>query len=121
MRPLVLVFTISVVLVSIAAAGRSPDQQSPASHSEGGEDGDRDVYGYVMQVAIAAKGTGLTVIAVRNADASHAQWETIPICGKHAAELKATVGHWTELVYSRNLNNSDRGFCRKLVTAHIVE
>ncbi len=122
MRPLALLFTLSVVLVSTAAwAGPNSVQQPTASESDNAENGGSSLYGYVTQVAVAANGAGLTVVAVHHADTSQGEWETVPICGRHAAELKATVGHWTNLVYSSNPNTSHRGFCRNLVAAHIVQ
>ncbi len=79
------------------------------------------MYGYVMQVGVATKGAGLTVVAIRPAGMHESNWETLPICGMRRTELNPAIGHWTLLVYSRNHRTGRGGFCRELQSAKIVE
>ncbi len=79
------------------------------------------IYGYVMQIAEATKGTGLTVVAFRPAEVHDSNWETFPICGKHRTELNPAIGHWTLMVYSQDHSTGSSKSCRELQSAKIVK
>ncbi len=120
---------VAVVLISNAAwaspasnpdADVKPEPSVPLSDEN--QNSNTYLYGYVMQVAVGTKGTGMTIVAVRTFDTQIAAWQTVPICGKHAADLNPTVGHWTQLAYSRDPSTARRrGYCRELHSANIVK
>jgi len=129
MTRFIAVTALSIVFFCSAAwagpAAKQGKHPVPAKHSlpslpEQVENPNAYMYGYVMDVGVGTKGTGLTIVAIRPAGMHETYWETLPICGKRGADLKPAVGRWTVLVYSREASTGGR-FCRELHSVKVVD